>query len=227
MRRASRTGDPELLAKAKLYDKRMRVTQDEIQDALNRVALKEHEEARSTHARSMSEKVAALKGIALPTAEEAQAMSITQLRNALWNAGLPAVGLPSAPEAARLGELRARAAAPMPPAGRSNTRGLRFPHDVQGSAASEAGGSEKAKAFAEGGGTSPKPSRFLKTCQKAGGIPSLLRRPAFSHFPPFACHRKEDPTASGVPRRREELGAPWARGNFSNPRCRAAVGGKV
>eukprot|EP00959_Pyramimonas_sp_CCMP1952_P435917 9128138-Pyramimonas_sp.AAC.1 len=52
--------------------------------------------------------------------------------------------------------------------------------------------SEKEKAFSEGGGASHKPAGLLSsassgkaysTSQKAGGLTSLLRRPAPSHFP--------------------------------------------
>ena len=58
------------------------------------------ERARSGKERRRAQRVAALRGAQLPSLREAQAMSLLQLRDALWDAGYAARGLPS-PKAAK------------------------------------------------------------------------------------------------------------------------------
>lgn len=91
-------------------DVEQRVPQDLFEDALRRAYLQEHNRRRSEAARAVSEKAAGMNGVALPTREDAMAMSLMELRQTLWNIGLPAVGLPSGPEARKLkdDELRKR-----------------------------------------------------------------------------------------------------------------------
>ncbi|CAJ1362949.1 unnamed protein product [Effrenium voratum] len=68
------------------------------------------ERARTLKERRRAERVASLRGVQLPSLQEARAMSVVRLRDALWNAGYPARGLPSPAEARQLtqDELRAQ-----------------------------------------------------------------------------------------------------------------------
>eukprot|EP00913_Durusdinium_trenchii_P017477 g16423.t1 len=60
------------------------------------------ERARTAKERQRAERVAQIRGVQLPTLEEAQSMSLVQLRDVLWNAGYPARGLPSPAEARQM-----------------------------------------------------------------------------------------------------------------------------
>lgn len=56
----------------------------------------------STKERRRAERMAQSHGVELPSLEEAHRMSVVQLRDALWNAGYPARGLPSPADARQL-----------------------------------------------------------------------------------------------------------------------------
>eukprot|EP00434_Breviolum_minutum_P008825 symbB.v1.2.007782.t3/scaffold483.1/size198091/5 len=57
---------------------------------------------REQKQRRRAERMASSHGVELPTLEEAHRMTLVQLRDALWNAGYPARGLPSPAEARRM-----------------------------------------------------------------------------------------------------------------------------
>eukprot|EP00435_Cladocopium_sp_Y103_P033721 s158_g8.t1 len=56
----------------------------------------------SAKERRRAERMAQSRGVELPSLEEAHRMSVVQLRDALWNAGYPARGLPSPADARQL-----------------------------------------------------------------------------------------------------------------------------
>eukprot|EP00434_Breviolum_minutum_P008823 symbB.v1.2.007782.t1/scaffold483.1/size198091/5 len=60
------------------------------------------ERSRTAAERRRAERMASSHGVELPTLEEAHRMTLVQLRDALWNAGYPARGLPSPAEARRM-----------------------------------------------------------------------------------------------------------------------------
>lgn len=66
--------------------------------------------AQTTRVREASQHVAELQGATLPTAAEAKQMTVLQLRDACWHAGLAVVGVPSAAELRQMdaGEVKER-----------------------------------------------------------------------------------------------------------------------